>query len=85
ASATATPAGDGDEGLFAALRALRREIAEERGLPPYIVFSDASLREMARLRPRTPAAFLGVKGVGEWKAGAFGERFLGAIARFGGG
>jgi len=48
-------------------------------VPPYLIFSDASLRDMARLRPRTPAAFLEVKGVGEWKAAEFGERFLAAI------
>ena len=59
-----------------ALRALRRTIAEERGVPPYLVFSDASLRDMARLKPRTREALLDVKGVGEWKREAFGERFL---------
>jgi ATP-dependent DNA helicase RecQ len=68
-----------DRVLFEALRALRRQIADERGVPPYLIFSDASLRDMARLRPRTPGAFLEVKGVGEWKAAEFGERFLAAI------
>ena len=68
-----------DRVLFDTLRALRRRIADERGVPPYLIFSDASLREMARLRPRTPTAFLEVKGVGEWKAAEFGERFLAAI------
>jgi ATP-dependent DNA helicase RecQ len=68
-----------DRILFDALRALRRRIADERGVPPYLIFSDASLRDMARLRPRTPAAFLEVKGVGEWKAAEFGERFLAAV------
>jgi ATP-dependent DNA helicase RecQ len=68
-----------DHVLFDALRGLRRRIADERGVPPYLVFSDASLRDMARLRPRTPGAFLEVKGVGEWKAAEFGERFLAAI------
>ena len=48
-------------------------------MPPYLVFSDASLRDMARLRPLTLEAFLEVKGVGEWKAQAFGERFLATI------
>ena len=62
--------------LFEALRGLRRTIAEERGVPPYLVFSDASLRDMARLRPRTRDAMLEVKGVGEWKFETFGERFL---------
>jgi ATP-dependent DNA helicase RecQ len=71
-----------DPELFERLRALRRTIAEERGVPPYLVFSDASLRDMARLRPTTPDGFLEVKGVGEWKAQAFGERFLSALRRF---
>jgi ATP-dependent DNA helicase RecQ len=70
-----------DRVLFDTLRSLRRRIADERGVPPYLIFSDASLRDMARLRPRTPAAFLEVKGVGEWKAAEFGERFLAAIRR----
>jgi ATP-dependent DNA helicase RecQ len=68
-----------DRGLFEALRGVRRELAQERGVPPYIVFSDVTLREMARRRPTTPAAFLEVKGVGEWKAEEFGARFLAAI------
>jgi superfamily II DNA helicase RecQ len=54
----------------------RAPLAAERGVPPYLIFSDASLREMARLRPTSEAAFLQVKGVGEWKREAFGERFL---------
>ena len=62
--------------LFEALRALRRTLADERGVPPYVIFSDASLREMARLKPTTESAFLAVKGVGEWKSRVFGERFL---------
>ena len=74
-----TEPGAYDRVLFEALRGLRRRIADERGVPPYLIFSDASLRDMARLRPRTPAAFLEVKGVGEWKAAEFGERFLAAI------
>jgi ATP-dependent DNA helicase RecQ len=62
--------------LFERLRSLRRSIAEERGVPPYLIFSDASLRDMVRLHPTTLAEFLEVKGVGEWKSQAFGERFL---------
>ena len=58
---------------------LFRSIAEERGVPPYLVFSDASLRDMARLKPRTREAMLEVKGVGEWKSETFGERFLAVI------
>ncbi|MBI1961949.1 MAG: RecQ family ATP-dependent DNA helicase, partial [Candidatus Rokubacteria bacterium] len=72
--------GPDDRELFEALRRLRRELAEERGVPPYVVFSDATLREMVRLRPRTREEFLDVKGVGEWKSEEFGARFLAAIA-----
>jgi len=72
----ATEAGHEERDLFEALRTLRRELATERGVPPYLIFSDASLRDMARLKPVSEAAFLQVKGVGEWKREAFGERFL---------
>ena len=75
-SQPAADPGTYDRVLFEALRALRRTIAEERGVPPYLVFSDASLRDMARLKPRTREALLDVKGVGEWKRETFGERFL---------
>jgi ATP-dependent DNA helicase RecQ len=71
-----SPVGHDEGDLFEELRALRRELAAERGVPPYLIFSDASLRDMARLRPTSEAAFLQVKGVGEWKREAFGERFL---------
>ena len=65
-----------DTGLFEALRELRREIAREESVPAYIVFGDRSLRDMARLRPSTPAGFLGVSGVGEAKKDRYGDRFL---------
>ena len=58
---------------------VRRALAEERGVPPYVIFGDASLRDMASAQPLTPAALLEVKGVGEWKCREFGERFLAAI------
>jgi ATP-dependent DNA helicase RecQ len=70
-----------DRVLFEALRGLRRTIAEERGVPPYLIFSDASLRDMARLRPTTPERLRDVKGVGDWKLETFGERFLGVLRR----
>jgi ATP-dependent DNA helicase RecQ len=75
--------GSYDRVLFEALRGLRRTIAEERGVPPYLVFSDASLRDMARLKPRTREALLDVKGVGEWKSETFGDRFLAVIRQQG--
>ncbi|HEV8584403.1 MAG TPA: HRDC domain-containing protein, partial [Methylomirabilota bacterium] len=68
-----------DAELFEILRALRRRVAEERGVPPYLIFSDASLRDMARLRPRTLDEFREVKGVGDWKLETFGDRFLTAV------
>ena len=77
----AVESGRDDRELFDELRTLRREIAAERGVPPYLIFSDASLRDMARVRPRSEAAFLQVKGVGEWKRQAFGERFLELLRR----
>jgi ATP-dependent DNA helicase RecQ len=70
-----------DRALFEALRSLRRTLAQERGVPPYLVFSDVTLREMCRLRPMTPTAFLAVKGVGERKAEQFGPPFLAAIRK----
>ena len=68
-----------DRALFDALRALRRSLAQARGVPPYLVFSDVSLRDMARRRPRTSVEFLEVKGVGEWKSEEYGASFLAAI------
>jgi ATP-dependent DNA helicase RecQ len=69
-----------DRDLFAVLRALRREIAAERDVPPYVVFSDAVLRAMSREVPRTAAQLRAISGVGEKKLSDFGTRFLAAIA-----
>jgi ATP-dependent DNA helicase RecQ len=79
--AAAEPDEDYDREVFAALRTLRREIAAERDVPPYVVFSDAVLRAMARELPRTPAQMRGISGVGEKKLADFGNRFLAAIAQ----
>jgi ATP-dependent DNA helicase RecQ len=68
-----------DVAVFEALRVLRRTIAAERGVPPYVIFSDASLRDMARIRPTTLDAFRVIKGVGDWKLETFGERFVAAV------
>jgi ATP-dependent DNA helicase RecQ len=65
--------------LFEALRALRRAMAEERGVPPYVIFNDATLHDMIARRPTSRAAFRTVKGVGEWKCEAFGDRFLAVL------
>lgn len=72
-----------DRDLFDHLRGLRRTLASERGVPAYVVFGDASLREMARLRPASSEALLEVKGVGDRKLEEYGEAFLGAIAAWG--
>jgi ATP-dependent DNA helicase RecQ len=68
-----------DRDLFERLRSLRLSIARERGVPPYVIFHDATLREMARLKPSTPDALRHVYGVGERKAAELGEAFLEAI------
>ncbi len=72
-------AGDYDQALFEALRALRKEIADAADVPPYIVFGDKSLISMAELKPRSRAEMLHVHGVGEVKLERYGERFLAVI------
>jgi ATP-dependent DNA helicase RecQ len=74
---------DVDRDLFERLRAVRLDIARARGVPPYVIFHDATLREMARLRPTSINALLGVKGVGARKADDLGETFLNAIRESG--
>jgi ATP-dependent DNA helicase RecQ len=69
-----------DRDLFDALRALRLEIARGRGVPPYVVFHDSTLREMAKAKPGSLSALLHVPGVGARKAEDFGQQFLDAIA-----
>ncbi len=70
---------DVDRDLFERLRAVRLEIARARGVPPYVIFHDTTLRELARLRPSTLEALHGIKGVGARKAQDLGETFLAAI------
>jgi ATP-dependent DNA helicase RecQ len=68
---------DADErALFERLRTLRRQIADEHGVPAFMVFSDKTLRAMAKARPTTRSQMLSVKGVGLVKMETFGERFL---------
>jgi len=69
-----------DRDLFERLRALRLEIARSRGVPPYVIFHDTTLREMARVKPQSLSALLGVKGVGARKAEDLGEAFVAVIA-----
>ena len=70
---------DVDRSLFERLRAVRLEMARERGVPPYVIFHDATLREMARDRPTTMDELLQVKGVGARKADVLGNAMLAAI------
>ncbi len=69
-------------GLFMHLREVRKRIADEAGVPPYIVFSDASLYDMCAKIPETDEEFLEVSGVGQAKLARYGEAFLAAIAEY---
>ena len=73
------PEGPVDAALFETLRRLRRELATEQGVPPYVIFSDASLRQMAQVHPRTAAQFLTITGVGQYKLDRYGGIFMNAI------
>lgn len=70
------------EGLLEALKALRARLARKEQVPAYIVFSNATLSDMAARQPRTPEEFLRVSGVGEKKAERYGTAFLAEIAAF---
>lgn len=77
--ADANPVGDP---LFDALRACRRELAQEAGVPPYVIFHDSTLREMAEQRPSTLRELSRVSGLGQKKLDAYGDAFLAAIRPF---
>ncbi len=68
-----------DQTLWEALRALRRKLAEQQGVPPYVVFHDATLAEMVALRPQSLREFAHISGVGERKLTAYGEDFVAII------
>lgn len=70
---------DVDMDLFEALRSLRKRLADEQGVPPYVVFSDASLRMMTEQRPKTLDAFAEISGVGQAKLDRYGEPFTALI------
>jgi ATP-dependent DNA helicase RecQ len=76
----ANPLGDP---LFEALRELRRELAAEAGLPPYVIFHDSTLREIAALRPQSLAALGDIGGIGAKKLEAYGDAFLAVVRRHG--
>jgi ATP-dependent DNA helicase RecQ len=71
--------GEYDRDLFESLRVWRRREAEERGVPPYVIFSDRTLRELARIRPATLYELRGIYGIGDAKLEAFGEAVVGVI------
>ena len=75
------PADPADDILFERLRKLRRKLADEQGYPPYIIFSDQCLHELAAAKPRNITEFSQVKGVGEFKCKKYGEVFLREINR----
>ncbi|MEZ5598207.1 MAG: RQC domain-containing protein [Pseudomonadales bacterium] len=68
-----------DTALWHALRALRKRIADDEGVPPFVVFHDATLLDMVRQRPTRPTAMLDVHGVGQKRLERYGERFLDVI------
>jgi len=78
----AAPALSGEEAqAFEALRSLRKRVADEQGLPPFVIFHDATLREMVAARPRTLAELGRVKGVGESKLKKYGPQLLESLAQ----
>ncbi|GAA3709331.1 ATP-dependent DNA helicase RecQ [Oceanisphaera sediminis] len=70
-----------DRALFKELRQLRKQLAVEADVPPYVVFSDATLTELARYRPKTEPELLGINGVGQRKLERYGEAFLALLRR----
>jgi ATP-dependent DNA helicase RecQ len=76
----ASPAAPGDDALWQALRARRLELAREQGVPPYVIFHDATLQELVRRRPRDLGAMSAIPGIGRSKLERYGETFLAVIA-----
>jgi len=75
----AQPVAEEDMGLWNALRACRKELADAQGVPPYVIFHDATLAEMIAVRPRTTSEMLGVSGIGKTKLEKYGDEFLRVI------
>jgi ATP-dependent DNA helicase RecQ len=73
---------DGDHDLFERLRAVRLRLARARNVPPYVIFHDTTLRELARLKPTSMDELSGIYGIGESKAARFGEAFVDEIRAF---
>src|SRR5699024_4131008 len=70
-----------DDELFDKLRTLRRDLAQAQNMPPYIVFSDSTLKEMAEKRPQNTLEMLQIKGVGQSKLTKYGEDFLAVLTQ----
>lgn len=71
-----------DNELFSRLRAVRSQLADQKGVPPYVIFADATLRDMCDKRPHTNAEFLLINGVGETKMRTYGKAFMNEIAKW---
>ena len=71
-----------DKKLLIALKELRRSLAMRQSIPAYVVFTDATLVDMCRLKPKTQEEFMEVSGVGQAKSQRYGEVFLAVIAEF---
>jgi ATP-dependent DNA helicase RecQ len=81
---TARPRIDPDDlPVWQSLRACRKRLAEEEGVPPYVIFNDATLHDMMRLRPRTTSEMLQVSGVGDNKLRKYGGAFIAALEETG--
>ena len=77
---TGTRSTSDGEALYQRLRALRKQLADAQGLPPYVIFHDATLREMAMRRPQTLSQFADIRGVGSGKLQRYGQQFIAALA-----
>jgi ATP-dependent DNA helicase RecQ len=78
AASSSAVTSEGSE-LFETLRALRKRLADAQGMPPYVIFHDATLREIAQRRPVTLGQFAGIRGVGEAKLARYGEEFVAVV------
>jgi ATP-dependent DNA helicase RecQ len=74
---------EGEEALYRELKALRKQLADAKGVPAYVIFSDATLQQMARFQPATEAEFLALSGVGPKKLQQYGASFLRLLAQNG--
>ena len=84
ASAKASELGPADTSLYEVLKDCRKRLAEDAGVPPYVIFHDKTLVEIAARRPSTDAELLELHGVGEAKLEKFGEVFLAAVGEYAG-